>query len=76
MTVLLAVLSAHYDFTAGHGQIHTYLIEPPLMLMAVRLVDGDVAMHDPRAEPLKTLCEFADARFESGRRFHLVKRDL
>jgi hypothetical protein len=76
MTVPLAVLFARNDFAARHGQIHAYLIELPLMLMAVRSFDDDVATHDLRTEPVKTLRQFAHARFESGRRFHLAKRDL
>src|SRR5450631_159949 len=74
--VLMTVPFARNDFAPGHAEIDTYLIEFSLMLMAGRSLDGNVATHDLRAEPVKTLCQFTHARFESGRRFHLAKRNL
>jgi hypothetical protein len=53
-----------------------HLVKFSMTLMVVRGFDDDVAAHDIRAEPIKTLRQFPHARFYSGRRLHLPKSDL
>ena len=76
MHMVPRALARHHDLAPGHEHLDPRAVQPPLVVMVVRRLHGDMAAQDIALEALQPRRLLADARLQRRRRRHVLEGDL